>query len=46
MAQTQESENPNEKAWSRRIDNFNRLLYDVIDGKLFIYSCRGHYEDK
>jgi toxin YoeB len=33
-------------AWSREIDGFNRLMYDVIDSQMFIYSCRGHYEDK
>ena len=34
------------KAWSRHIDDYNRLVYDVIDGRLSIYSCRGHYESK
>jgi len=32
------------KAWSRRINDEDRLVYDVINEKLFIYSCRGHYE--
>ena len=31
--------------WSRRIDEENRLVYDIVDGKLHIASCRGHYED-
>lgn len=31
--------------WSRRIDKENRLVFDIIDGKLLIASCRGHYED-
>lgn len=31
--------------WSRRIDDFNRLVYRVNDGVLEIVSCRGHYED-
>ena len=35
-----------EDGWSRRIDEHNRLVYDIIDGKLFIYSCRGHYSEK
>lgn len=35
-----------EKAWSRRIDSFNRLVYDVVGGELRIYSCKGHYDDK
>lgn len=34
------------KAWSRRIDEVNRLLYDMdSDGNLWIIACRGHYED-
>lgn len=34
------------KAWSRRIDHENRLVYDVdTDGNLWIIACRGHYED-
>ena len=33
------------KAWSREIDDYNRLVYDILDGKLVLYSCRGHYED-
>ena len=34
------------KRWSRRIDEENRLVYD-IDGNenLWIISCKGHYED-
>ena len=31
--------------WSRRIDKANCLMFDIIDGKLLIASCRGHYED-
>lgn len=31
--------------WSRRIDEQNRIIYDIKDGKLLIVSCRGHYED-
>ncbi len=31
--------------WSRRIDDKNRLAYDIQDGKLLIASCKGHYED-
>ena len=30
--------------WSRRIDEKNRLLYQIIDETLLITSCRGHYE--
>ena len=31
--------------YSRRIDEKNRIVYDVVDGKLHIVSCRDHYED-
>lgn len=30
--------------YSRRIDEFNRLVYKIEDGILEIISCRGHYE--
>jgi len=33
-------------AWSREIDEKNRLLYDIINGQLALYGCRGHYNDK
>ena len=29
--------------WSRRIDDFNRLVYAVEDEYLTIISCRYHY---
>ena len=32
--------------WSRKIDDKNRLIYRVVDGKLEIAQCRGHYDDK
>ncbi|MBR2215242.1 MAG: Txe/YoeB family addiction module toxin [Selenomonadaceae bacterium] len=32
--------------WSRRIDDTNRLVYDIQpDGYIYIISCQGHYED-
>ena len=31
--------------YSRRIDQYNRLVYDGIDDKLNIISCKGHYEE-
>ena len=31
--------------YSRRIDQYNRLVYDTDGDNLFIYSCRGHYEE-
>lgn len=30
--------------YSRRIDEFNRLVYKIEGGILEIISCRGHYE--
>ena len=34
------------KAWSRRIDHENRLVYNFdSDKNLWIISCRGNYED-
>lgn len=32
--------------WSRRIDEANRLVYRVNDGKLELLQCGGHYRDK
>ncbi len=34
------------RAWSRRIDQKNRLLYEVDGDNLMIHSCKGHYGDK
>ena len=31
--------------WSRRIDEKNRLLYEILDGNVYITACRGHYDD-
>jgi len=30
--------------WSRRIDEANRLVYEVTEQELVIISCRYHYE--
>jgi len=30
--------------WSRRINAEHRIVYQIIDSKLFIYSLRGHYQ--
>jgi toxin YoeB len=30
--------------WSRRIDHEHRLVYQVNENELLIYSCRYHYE--
>lgn len=35
------------KAWSRRIDQENRLVYNFdAQQTLLIISCKGHYEDR
>ena len=31
-------------AYSRRIDEKNRLVYSVGDGYITVRSCKGHYE--
>lgn len=31
--------------WSRRIDEVNRLVYQVTDGQVTVCQCRGHYDD-
>ena len=30
--------------WSRRIDEFHRIVYRAQDGAIEIISCRDHYE--
>jgi len=30
--------------WSRRIDEKNRLVYEVTDAAITVISCRYHYE--
>lgn len=30
--------------WSKRIDREHRLVYQVIDNEILIYSCRYHYD--
>ena len=32
--------------WSRRIDDVNRIIYEVNDSELKIVACRFHYTDK
>ena len=29
--------------WSRRIDDTNRIVYRIVEGRLEILSCKGHY---
>lgn len=31
--------------WSRRIDDANRLVYRIADGRMEIAQCRSHYEE-
>ena len=31
--------------YSRRIDEANRLVYEIFDGQIIVKSCKGHYED-
>jgi toxin YoeB len=30
--------------WSRRIDETNRLVYRIFEGRIEILQCRSHYE--
>ena len=30
--------------WSRRIDRDHRLVYQIINNELLVYSCRYHYD--
>ena len=32
--------------WSRRIDDYNRLIYRIADEKIIIAHCRTHYGNK
>ncbi len=34
-----------QSGWSRRIDETNRLVYEIRDGDIVVLSCMGHYED-
>lgn len=31
--------------YSRRIDDTNRLVYEISENHIIIKSCKGHYED-
>lgn len=33
------------RGWSKRIDDVNRLVYDLHDDTIEIIQCRGHYDD-
>ena len=30
--------------WSRRIDDENRIVYEIIENRIDILRCLGHYE--
>ena len=32
--------------YSRQINEKDRLIYKLVDGKLLIAQCKGHYDDK
>jgi toxin YoeB len=32
--------------WSRRLDNKNRIVYRIIENRLEIIQCGGHYSDR
>ena len=31
--------------WSRRIDDFNRIVYRVTEDSVEIIQCKGHYDE-
>jgi toxin YoeB len=31
--------------WSRRIDQKNRLIYQVLEQQVIVVKCRYHYDD-
>ena len=31
--------------YSRRIDETNRLVYEISGNQIIVKSCKGHYED-
>lgn len=31
--------------FSRRIDETNRLVYEIIDNQIVVRSCKGHYDN-
>lgn len=34
------------RAWSRRINEKDRLVYEVMEEAILIIQCKGHYGDK
>lgn len=35
-----------ENVWSRRINDKDRLVYEIRSDTIFIRQCKGHYTDK
>ena len=35
-----------EDTWSRRVNEKDRLVYEIHDGEVFVRQCKGHYGDK
>lgn len=33
------------EGWSKRIDDSNRLVYDIKDDLIEVIQCKGHYDD-
>lgn len=31
--------------YSRRIDDANRLVYEIANSDIIVKACKGHYED-
>lgn len=31
--------------WSKRIDEINRLVYEIKEDTILIVQCKGHYDD-
>lgn len=32
--------------YSRRINEEDRLIYHIVDGKIYISQCKGHYDEQ
>ena len=32
-------------AWSRRIDDANRMTYTIEENTIILFTCKGHYYD-
>lgn len=34
-----------ENDWSRRINQKDRLVYEVMEDRILVKQCKGHYDD-